>query len=301
MRKPNYLSYSAFKLFESDPELYYRRYISEVKQPRENQNKYMAVGSAFDAFVKSDLYDKFVGDKNPEFEKQTLFEQQVEPEVRDLAWVDGQRVFENYKKCGAYSQICDDLKGCINPQFESTIEGKLEGGVVLLGKPDIKYINPSGARVIHDWKVNGTYSKNKPSPRQGYLMKFPGKSMHRKCGPSMKKGILVNVMCPMNLYCVDWAEQLSMYAWLLGEPVGGDYILTIDQCIVDEVYRYSAVCTPEWQTALYARIKNCWDAVQSGHIFLEQTFEQNIATCEAIDESLKVVDTSVQYMLSRER
>lgn len=301
MRKPQYLSYSSFKLFESEPETFYRRYITDIIQPRDKQNFYMAIGSAFDAFVKADLYKIFINDGNPEYEKQTLFETQVEPQVRDLAWKDGHTLYDMYKKSGAYDDLMKDMKGCINPQFESTLEGQIEGGVVLLGKPDIKYINSSGARVIHDWKCSGFYSKTRPSPRQGYISKYPGKTMHTKCVPFRHRGALINSNCPMNLYCKDWAEQLTMYAWVLGEPIGGDYILTIDQLIVDNVYRYSALCDGVWQRDLYNRIKRCWDACQTGHIFLNLPYEQNLAKAEAIDAELSVVDKNVEYMLRRER
>lgn len=301
MRKPQYLSYSSFKLFETDPEAFYRKYITDTRQPREPQNHYMAIGSAFDAFVKADLHKMFVNDGDPRFEVQTLFEEQVEPQCRDKAWADGQIVYEMYKKTGAFQDIVNDLKGCHNPQFETTIEGQIEGGVVILGKPDIKYFNAEAARVIHDWKVNGFYSKSRPSPRQGYISKYPGKTMHTKCVPFRHRGALINSNCPMNLYCKDWAEQLTMYAWVLGEPIGGDYILTIDQLIVDNVYRYSALCDGVWQRDLYNRIKRCWDACQTGHIFLNLPYEQSLAKAEAIDAELSVVDKNVEYMLRRER
>jgi hypothetical protein len=301
MRKPTYISYSSFKLFESDPEGFYRKYITATKQPREPQNHYMAIGSAFDAFVKAELHKRFVDDGDPRFQVQALFEEQVEPQVRDKGWADGQTVYEMYKKCGAFQDICNDLKGAHNIQFETTLEGEIEGGVILLGKPDIKFLNAEAARVVHDWKVNGFYSKNRPSPRRGYVAEYPGKKMHRLCAPFRHRGALINSACPMNLYCTDWAEQLTMYAWLLGEPIGGDYILTVDQLIVDKVYRYSALCDPVWQRDLYLRIKKCWDACQTGHIFLHLPYEQSLAKGEAIDAELTVVDKTVQRMLERER
>src|SRR4051812_6811821 len=98
MREVKYLSYSGMSLYYKDPEAFYVRYLSENRPPREPQNAPMAVGSAFDAYVKSYLYARLVGKGDPKHEFEFMFESQVEKQCRDVARVDGKAVFEFYKK-----------------------------------------------------------------------------------------------------------------------------------------------------------------------------------------------------------
>lgn len=295
-----YLSYSALKLFETDPEMYYRRYLCKTnKLPRDPQNHYMALGSAFDAYIKADLHEKFINDGDPRFKRDTIFEMQVEPQCRDLARVDGEIVLERYKKSGAYDNLLKEMKGCMNPNFEVEVRGEVLGAM-LMGKPDIMYISRTGLRVVHDFKVNGYYSKAPKSPEIGYLVLFPAKTMHSKCMPVYHREFMINANCPMHLYCEDWAQQLSMYAWMMGEPIGGDYVLTIDQIACDSVKKtqkiahFSARCTESWQKMYSAKIVEAWKAINSKHIFRQLSFEMSQGRCEAIDNEMKTVLTDKQ-------
>ena len=55
MRTPRSLSYSSLTLFEKDCEEFYMRYLADKAAPRLPQEPPMAVGRAFDAYVKSQL------------------------------------------------------------------------------------------------------------------------------------------------------------------------------------------------------------------------------------------------------
>jgi hypothetical protein len=299
MRQVKYLSYSSFSLFESNPEEFYVKYLSEARGTREPQNHYMAVGSAFDAFVKADLHKRFVNNGDPQYTAEALFEAQVEPHNRDRARIDGQDVYAWYKRTGAYADLCIDMEGCVNPSFESSIEGDIslsgfDGTVSLMGKPDIKYVAKTGVRVIHDFKVQGYYSKAPKTPTAGYIKMFPG-GMHKNCMPGRHRGMMINVASPMHFSSPDWAEQLSMYAWIMGAPIGSDYILSVDQLCCNSrektirVAKHSALCQEDWQKKLFERLHRCWSAIKTGHIFLSDSYEQSQARIETLELTLKNV------------
>jgi hypothetical protein len=297
MRQLKHISYSGFTLFESDPETFYRRYLADNRGPREPQNHYMAVGSAFDAFVKADLHKRFVNDGDPKYTREALFESQVEPHNRDRALKDGEDVFQWYKKVGAYADLCEDMRGCVDPRFEAELTGEvtvswMDGSILLLGKPDVMFVTRTGARVVHDFKVQGYYSKAPKSPSPGYICLFPTREIHKNAVVVKHKGHNINGNAPLHIHCTDWAEQLSMYAWVLGEHVGSDYILSIDQICCNSrdknirVAKHSAICTDPWQRKLFQRLHRCWYACKNGHVFLDMPYEDNLARIKVIEAEL---------------
>lgn len=290
MRQVKYLSYSSFTLFEKSPAEFYVKYLAEVRLPREPQNKYMAVGSSFDAYAKAYLHKKFISKPDPQFEFEKLFETQVEAHNRSFARADGLEVWNAYQKNGGLKDLLEDMNGCIGePRLESTIEGDIGDGIIVLGKPDVHFMNREAVPVTHDFKVNGFYGKVAAKPKTGYLKLFPGMKMHRDASPQRHRGILVNASKPLNMSAPDWAEQLTMYAWVMGAKVGSDYVLTIDQLCCDPINRqhmtakHSALCTTEWQLKLYERLKRAWNAIKSGHIFLDLPYEENLAKIKQLN------------------
>lgn len=295
MRTPKYLSYSGMSLFFKDPEGFYIRYLTENKSPREPQNGPMAVGSAFDAYVKSYLFERLVGRADAQYTREALFEAQVESQCRDQAARDGQEVFDFYKKTGALADLILDMEGCIGePRFETEVTGLVGitsklGTVPILGKPDIFFITKDGARIIFDWKVNGFYSNSPPSPKAGYLKLFPGQHQHKDAGPFTHKGFTVNSRHPLNLVDKEWAAQLSTYAWVLGEEVGGDFITIIDQIVCNKhtknhrIARHVALVQDKFQYEVYNKYHTCWNAIQSGHIFQNIPFEESLAKMKTLD------------------
>ena len=144
MRVPEYLSPTSINLYYKDPEEFYIRYLSEFKPPRPPQTQPMAIGSAFDAFVKSYLHEKLFGKgKDPRFEPRTLFEVQVEPQHHSWAWRHGEKAFEFYRQSGALADLLIELQQAVGePRFEIEIRGivsarseSVTGSVMLLGKP----------------------------------------------------------------------------------------------------------------------------------------------------------------------
>lgn len=265
-RKPTYLSPSALHTFEWDQEQYVARYRHRVA--REPQTGPMAAGSAFDAFCKSYLYERFVGKGDPAFSLEGLFEAQVEPPVRDEAYPLGQYLFNEYRESGALNDLCSELgRAATEPLFEDTLQGEI-GGIPLLGKPDVFFTNDQGIRVVYDWKVNGAYSK--ASPVAGYRCcdGKPHKNYHgRDLG-----GININ-QTPFEKIQDKWADQLTTYAWLVGEDVGSEgWIVGIDQLACNRKYpdlpplvrvaQHRGVVSRAHQENLLERYRVCWAFAQ---------------------------------------
>jgi hypothetical protein len=279
---------------------FYFRYLCDTKIPRDPQTQPMSIGSAFDAYVKSYLHTSLFGQGyDLRFELGTLFEEQVEPYNRDWAWKHGEIVFEEYKKSGCLADLMLELNQAVAaPRFEFTIQDKISsdvGEIPLLGKPDIFFINSMGARVVYDWKVNGYCSPRLKSPMKGYVKLrtqvqgsyYP--EVHKKCQLLNFKGILINSAMFLEDGNKDWADQLAIYAWLLGEEIGSEEIIFgIDQvCGPDNRLRFAShrlKISPEYQYNLFALVKQVWSVIESGHIFRDMSAEQSRARCELLDK-----------------
>ena len=312
MRVPKYLSPSSFKLFESSLDEFYVKYLAENRPPRMGQTKPMSVGSAFDAYAKSYIHYCLFGNygKNEQYAKDTIFEQQVEAHNRDWARQAGQHAFNCYKDCGALADLMLELNSSVGkPRFEFEIQGTVEsriGSVPLLGKPDIFFMNAQGARVILDWKVNGYCSNSMISPMPGYVLVRdawkPGarkassgdRMPHRDCFPTRFKGMMINTIAKLEDLNSEWAAQLSIYSWLLGEEVGSqDLIIGVDQlCGCGsagpegphlKVASHRLRASANYQHELLDRLTNAWNIIESGHIFRELSREGSDARCADLE------------------
>lgn len=303
MRTMKYLSPTSLSMFYGNREQFYLYYLSEAKPARDPQTEPMAVGSAFDAYVKSWLVEKLLGPR-PEFEFTTIFEQQVESHNRDAALMAGREVFETYKAVGALADLMLDLQGCIGqPRFESSIQAPIScslaiGDVPFLGKPDIYFITKLGARVIFDWKVNGYYSNGNVSPKPGYIRqrtnnpKTNGKS-HDKAMVMSLTGVKISAMHPLCSVDKGWAAQLSIYAWLLGEAIGAQFITAIDQIAVGRdalrnreyrIAQHRSVVSEKFQTDVFLSAHKAWEIIKSGHVFDDMPRHESDARCRMLDE-----------------
>jgi hypothetical protein len=310
MRLPTYLSYSSLSLFESDPPEFYIKYLADNRPARQPQTGPMCVGSAFDAYVKSALHEALYGKgADPVYELQTLFEDQVEPQNRDFAWAAGEHVFESYKTSGAYGELLELLKKSVEaPRFECKLTGDIDGAP-FLGKPDCRFVLDLGSgriSIVLDWKVKGFCGKHAASPTKGYALcrdGFHGKRS-RSHGKSHDmymafdfRGMEIN-RDYMENNARDYADQCSIYGWLLGEPIGSEEsIVWIDEIVSKptgnalegeyptlRVSNFRSRVKPEYQRQLVERITNCWQAVTSGHIFQEMTKEENDEYIEMLDQ-----------------
>jgi hypothetical protein len=304
MRIPTYLSYSSFSLFEKNEEEFYLKHLADTRPARLPQERPASVGSAFDAYAKSALHEALYGPGNdPKYEFPALFEAQVEKHNRDWALEEGRYIFECYKVAGAYDTLLGLLKLAIKPpRFEFEVRAEILG-VPFLGKPDCQFILPGPVEVVHDFKVNGYCAKSGTSPVKGYMIcndgfqaangkqnKSHGQA-HKQFRPIDVHGYTIDEGC-LEDCDTGWADQLSMYGWALGQPIGGNTVLSIDQIVAKpvpegrpllRVSSYRARVRKSYQEHLANRLKKCWEVVQSGHIFRDMSREDSDARMSLLD------------------
>ena len=301
MRKPKYLSPTALNVWEKNQEDFYLQYLADERPPRFPQTQAMAVGSAFDAYVKAYLFERLFGKTDPKFELEQIFIDQVEEQNRDWALTAGEHAFDAYKNSGALADLLRELeKSQCEPKFEFTLRGEV-GGVPLLGKPDVWYIHKDGTPVILDFKVNGFCSKRAKSPARGYLRLRDGYGKHKKanqshkdCTPMEVDNFTLNVA--EYFECIDktWGLQLSTYAWLQGAEVGDHFAVAIDQLAcspnpVDKekpfivIAEHRGVIGKDFQETVVKRYQTCWNAINSGHILLDRSREESVERCRMLD------------------
>lgn len=318
MKLPKYLSPTSLSTFEASSLEFYLSYLAGDRPEKIPQNHHMAIGSSFDAYVKSYLHGKLVG-ADPRFEFDTLFEAQVEPQNRDKAREDGKYAFACYVKSGALADLMLELNGSIGkPTFEASILGVVNGyregvtldlDVPLFGKPDIRFIHREGASIQYDWKVNGFYGKLNTSPVARYKKIMDGwtenqsrshGTSHKEFFPLKYKGLVISYHY-LEEANKKWADQLATYGWLLGETVGTEFICGIDQLACDGSYpppkirvaQHRCRISTDYQFNLLERYQNLWQLIQEsqpggrnpGWFFRDLTHEESAAKCENLDHT----------------
>jgi hypothetical protein len=296
-------------LAEKDAEEFYLRYLATNRPDRLPQERPMAAGSAFDAYVKSALHAAIFGSgTNTQFEFDAIFESQVEPQNRDWAREAGKHIYDCYVFAGAYTDMRCLLENAVEPpRFEFSVEGLIDGKVPFLGKPDCRFvIEPAGVRVhvIHDWKVKGYCSKYGASPSKGYRLCRDGYES-KKQSPS--NGTSHKLYLPYEHHgfeinegyletCNDeYADQITAYGWLLGEKPGDEQVVA---CIDEIVGKYTgegnkpllrvanhrARVSREHQMKLLSRVTTCWESITSGHIFRDMSREVSDSRCQVLED-----------------
>ena len=308
MRLPPYLSPSQLKLFEQNRELYYLKHLANARIPYEPQMLSPAVGSAFDAWVKSQLVHDLFGTNEPRLEFEALFEAQVEVQHRDIAKPEGFYALLCYRASGGYNQLLELLQQSSQPpKFEDKLQREIDG-VPLLGKPDL-YFYLDTIPVVLDWKVFGYCSKSTTSPAKYFQRCMDcwdqsiakASKTHGNSHPGYT-GKLFPITEVSGLEIFDggfeaiddsWAKQLSFYAWLLGQPVGGErFLLMVDQLTAKPfephpLLRWSHFVgqpSVQFQTQFFDRIKYFWNLITSGYFFDELTPEESKFKCEMLDK-----------------
>ena len=283
MRTPRYLSPTSIKMFYADREQFYLQYLADNRPPRFAQTPAMSVGSAFDAYVKCYLADRF----DIEFVSlDELLSLQVEEANLSFATSAGEACFLAYQRSGALANLMLEIESFADPgslAFESTVRGEVSGAdtsIPLLGKPDMHY-TCSGVPVVLDWKVNGYCSSSNTSPSKGYIRcldgwdhsvtkasRSHGKS-HSAYQPLSLNGVTYNAAISLADINADWAAQTCIYSWLLGCEVGSDFIIGIDQLACGaggdliRVATFRSMLSSSYQTELYRRAAACWEAIAS--------------------------------------
>jgi len=268
----------------------------------------MSVGSAFDAYVKAHLSEKFFGEIREGFALEELLVSQVAAEHQEWARVAGKWAFDSYMKSGALADIMLQLDLAVEePRFEVKVEGNIchetcVEGVRILGKPDL-FFKAKEAHVIFDWKVNGYCGKSGVSPKAGYVKCRDGWSedyaphskthnqMHKNCIPEMIEGITVNIGKFFEGVDKKWADQLVSYGFVLGEPIGAPLVIGIEQLACKpgpdkpliRVASHKGYASKGYQETLYARYVKLWKALHDGHLFTDKSYEESKALQDTLD------------------
>lgn len=236
-----YISPSSLMTWESDPEKWVVRYVTGVK---DQQNAAMAVGTVFDALIKSRLEGIFLGGKGEEdWEKYAEGSLTITGEDKDLAIIAGQQTYEQYIKSPNYGE-CIRFIRTGNWQIDLTGDktvtmpiGPQNQLVQIKVKPDmlLTKLSPDGTcqGVVLDWKVNGYYSKAGASVANGWATKWAippsnkvdnrGKAAFLDWFPGLATGlpIMDGARIPFNtanmeLVKEDWAVQIGIYGMCYG-------------------------------------------------------------------------------------
>jgi len=315
MREVRYLSPTSLKTFYEDRTEFYLRYLAEERPPKIPQNQPMSIGAAFDARVKSHLVKNLRGDVDPSFEFQTLFENQVEPQNRDWAGPASEYVFNAYVKSGALADLMIELEQAVHePRFEFTIEDRVshanfDMAVPFLGKPDVYFVTKEGGQCIYDWKVNGFCGKRPTSPSKGYVMVRDGYSgakesrgngkAHKDAQIVVVDGLGVNIAHYLEDISTDWARQLAIYGWVLGEEIGSKFIVGIDQIVSKglqepwpllRVASFRNRISESYQHKVFEEALAAWIAIQTGYIFDDLPREESDERCKLLDDYHKAFE-----------
>lgn len=304
MRFPPYLSPTSISMFYRDRNEFYLRYCAENSPPRMPQTRPMSIGSAFDARIKSYLSEKLFKEIREGFALQDIFNSQVESQNREWAWAESEYVFDCYKKAGCIADLMVELEIAEGePKFEFTVQKEIRG-IPLLGKPDMYFPIPGG-KFLLDWKVNGYCSNSSTSPAKGYKCIRDGWDMSRAstsrgCGSPYKdavimsvNGVMVNVAQYLEEVHESWAEQLAIYHWLTGGEIGSEVIVAIDQLVFKpdapnrplmRVAQHRTRISSDFQHQLFEKIQVVWDALQVGHVFIEESEAESTKRQLALDE-----------------
>lgn len=312
MREVKYLSPTSIKQFHENREEFYLQRLAENRPPKLPQTRPMSIGSAFDAHVKSYLSQVIFGSEGFRFED--LFEQQVEEQNRDWARVHGEYAFRCYKDSGALASLITELQRASSVKFEFEVTGLVAHEatieeIPLLGKPDCHFVTAEGRHIILDWKVNGYCGTYNTSPKKEYILCRDGwigkqtsshLTQHKDALITSVEGILVNTNSSFESIDEDWANQLAIYAWVLGAPVGSQFIIGIEQlaCAPGQpnpkirIASHKSFISAEYQKKLHDKIALIWSILQSGHIFTDLTREESDERCKMLDQQYRAFESS---------
>ena len=167
--------------------------------------------------------------------------------------------------------------------------------MTFLGKPDV-FFSIDGVVVILDWKVNGYCSIRGFSPLKGYSKIRDGwdsppsrsnNNTHKDCIIDLWNGMEINVASGFEDIKPDWAMQCSIYAWLMGVEVGGDFIIMIDQLACRggkiRVAEHRNRVGEAHQKQIFNIANDLWEIVNSDWIFRNMGYEESKGRCEILD------------------
>lgn len=299
-----YLSPTSLATFENASDKFVLTYVAGI--PRTPQLRVMAVGSAFDAYVKGAIAEDLLDQKG-------ITEQLMETQVIETWRIEvnghGKRLLKLYKSSGAYSKLLKEMEGAEDIAFEFDAKCILSNGVPISGKPDLYFVLPDGIKTIIDWKVSGFYSKASPTPGYSRLLDANGNNRgpHRDCMVMRKYGFEVGVGGDIKS---EWEDQITMYSWCL-EPSSAEqtvWILGIDQLVLQNITgKYVGPKGQKFKVAGYRkirkdnqvlldRLKRAWDHIQQEWYYPQFTLEESRTRTEQLTK-----DERMQWAIRQDR
>jgi hypothetical protein len=125
--------------------------------------------------------------------------------------------------------------------------------------------------------------------------------MHKDAQLMRINGITINIADWLENIYTPWANQLSIYAWVLGEPVGSGFVVGIDQLVgiprpnanpSIRVAAHRMRVSANHQHALIRDLAVMWNTVREGPraLFIEDgmTPDESEARCEILDKMHEV-------------
>jgi hypothetical protein len=141
--------------------------------------------------------------------------------------------------------------------------------------------------------------------RDAYLADYKGKvsrnhnKEHDQYLEYNYRGLTVNTSF-MEVCSPTYADQLSIYGWLLGEMPGDEnVVLGIEEIVAKpanppllRVANHRARVSKDYQLKLVERIQDAWRRITTGHVFTDMTKEQNDSQCELLEETASTMTSN---------
>jgi hypothetical protein len=234
---------------------FYLLRLSGIPITRMPQNEQMAVGCAFDAFVKSRISELL----GKEVFLAKLLET-VEPQNAHLIPI-AHDIFDTYESYGCVKMLLDQGIADIELEYKERIGGlevpgskSILGGVTLFGKPDAEL----QGGVPLDWKTSGYNFEGSKSPPAGYT-RYIKKGYNQGAHPEKKN---------MEQVDMKWATQLAMYKWLRSGLTLHSFSSVIDLILIQgteiSVANYSLPIGDKFLVELWAKVLDTWSRFQEG-------------------------------------
>lgn len=299
MRTRPYVSPTQLKKWRENKRGYYIEYLADTRVPKPPQTLPMAVGSAFDVFVKYAIARRFKLDdflKIPE--EEALLGQIENKGIIVQAEEEGRHLLECYKSSGAFNDLCGEIYSDIHMEF--SVE-KIMFGVPMFLKPDLTFRTPRGLPVVVDWKVNGALSASSTSPAKGYVLVRDGwdgtvmgqsrgnMTAHKECILNKYDTIYVN---DVGTLTDEWELQIALYGLGTNSTVDEPMIAGIEQLACKRFKgrpyprcaSHRVLIRPEKLKSIRDELVEMWEVINSDHVFRDMSKADSQALQAALEK-----------------
>lgn len=248
-----YISYSTFNLARACQYSAYLIKCSKHTIPRETETEQMALGTAFDAYIKYYLALELGKEKEGKNKLAQLLSGIAESNAHVMTL--GHEICRYYIAQGKLTHLMEMGLTDIELIEEKHVKSpKIIAGIPIFGRLDAVLKN----NVPLDWKVTGYKSTRTVSPKKAYYRRI-------QCGIEQPPHHEVGL--PLELINKDWAEQLLFYNWLMGNKL---YRGAIELIVVTpnglDFCSYAANISSDFSDALFDEVTEMWDKLSSGDI-----------------------------------